>query len=300
MGLTTYRRIALTASCLLAVAHVGCGSGDDSVTDPGPRGAFSVVTISSGDEIDSSYEIEVNDIVAAIIGPSDSVEFVERAVDTYSVALADVAGNCTVGGDNPRPVQVIADSSTATTFEITCIATAGVLQVVTSTSGPNPDSGYTLALDGSDVGTVGANDTVRTADLVTGEHTVRLGGIALNCRLVGDPQRTVAVPSESYVETTYEVLCTDQVGEVTIVTSTSGSILDPDGYEVEIEFGGSIPIGTDETKSVGSVAAGVTRVTLVESSVADFCSVVGENPRSVSVPAGGSVETLFTVACGTH
>lgn len=297
MAFSISKRFFLTWCGALILALGACG--DDDATDPGPRGGFFVRTVSSGDELDSNgYEIRVNDIFAAIIGVDDSVEFANRAVSTYSVELTQVADNCTVAGNNPRPVLVIADSQTGTTFEVTCIVTAGVLQVVTTTTGENPDDGYTLAVDGSDAGTIGANDTARTADLETGEHTVRLGDIALNCRLAGDPERTLTVPSEDMVETEYEVFCTDRVGNLRIITSTTGLFPDPDGYEVVIEFGGPIPIGSTDVVTVGSVSGGVTRVQLIESTVADNCSVEGENPRTVNVPSGGLVNTLFDVTCG--
>ncbi len=296
MGCSISKRFFLTWCGALILALGACG--DDDATDPGPRGDFFVRTVSSGDELDSNgYEIRVNDIFAATVGVNDSVEFSNRAVSTYSVELTQVADNCSVAGNNPRPVLVIADSQTGTTFEVTCVVTAGVLQVVTTTTGENPDDGYTLAVDGSDAATIGANDTARTADLETGEHTVRLGDIALNCRLVGDPERTLTVPSADMVETKYEVFCTDRVGNLRIITSTTGLFPDPDGYEVVIEFGGSISIGSTDVVTVGSVAGGVTRVQLIESTVADNCSVAGENPRSVNVPSGGLVNTLFDVTC---
>ncbi len=297
MGFSISKRFFLTWCGALILALGACG--DDDATDPGPRGDFFVRTVSSGDELDSNgYEIRVNDIFAATVGVNDSVEFSNRAVSTYSVELTQVADNCSVAGNNPRPVLVIADSQTGTTFEVNCVVTAGVLQVVTTTTGENPDDGYTLAVDGSDAGTIGANDTARTADLETGEHTVRLGDIALNCRLGGDPERTLTVPSEDMVETKYEVFCTDRVGNLRIITSTTGLFPDPDGYEVVIEFGGPIPIGSTDVVTVGSVAGGVTRVQLIESTVADNCSVEGENPRTVVVPSGGLVNTLFDVTCG--
>lgn len=298
MELSISKRLFLTYCGALILALGACG--DDSAVNPGPRGDFFVKTVSSGDELDpDGYEIRINDIFAATIGVNDSVEFSSRAVDTYSVELAEVAGNCAVAGNNPRPLLVIADSKTGTTFEVACVVTAGVLQVVTVTSGENPDDGYTLAVDGSDAGTIAANDTARTADLETGEHTVRLGDIGLNCRLAGDPERTVVVPSEDMVETKYEVFCTDVVGDLRIVTSTVGKLPDRNGYEVVVEFGAPIPIGSIDSVTVGAVAAGVTRVQLVESTVADNCLVEGENPRSVNVPAGGLVSTAFDVTCET-
>ncbi|MGB5302089.1 MAG: hypothetical protein WBP17_02950, partial [Gemmatimonadota bacterium] len=194
-------------------------------------------------------------------------------------------------------VQVTANTQTATTFEVTCFVTAGVLQEVTATSGEDPDDAYTLAVDGLDAGVMGATDTARTADLQTGEHTVRLGDLALNCRLIGDPERTVFVPSEDLIETKYEVVCTDQVGNLRLVTSTTGLFPDADGYEIVIESGSPITMRNTEVKTVGSVAAGVTQVRLLESSVADNCTLQGENPRTLDVPAGGLIDTLFEVTC---
>jgi hypothetical protein len=297
MGILMSRRTAVWAcGALLAVA--ACGDSTDSGTNPGPRGDFSVQTVTTGVELDlGGYEVRVNGIFATLIGPNDSVEFVDRAVDTYSVELTEVAANCSVGGNNPRPVLVIADSKTGTTFELACVATAGILQVVTSTSGENPDDSYTLAVDGMESIVIGANDTARTADLETGEHTVRLGDIALNCRLVGDPERNVVVPREDVIQTTYEVVCTDQVGSLQIITSTSGERPDRDGYEVDIEFGGPIPVGSIDTLTVSQIAGGVTSVRLRESSVADNCTLKGENPRSVTVAAGELVSTLFEIDC---
>jgi hypothetical protein len=300
MGFSISKRVvACSGALILAVG--ACGDDDNSALNPGPLGDFAVITVSSGDELDlDGYEIRVNDISSGAIGVNDNVEFQARAVGTYTVELTEVAANCAVNGDNPRPVQVIADSLTDTTFEVTCFPTAGGLRVVTATSGENPDDGYTLAVDSLDAGVIGANDTASTADLLTGEHTVRLGDIALNCRPVGDPERQVLVPSEGFGETTYEVVCTDRVGNLRLVTSTTGLFPDTNGYDIVIEFGGPIPIGSTAVRTVGSVAGGVTRVHLLKSTVADNCSVVGENPRSVNVPSGGLVDTVFDVTCGAR
>ena len=288
----------MIGGCVALVALAGCGD-DDNGTAPGPRGDFSVIAFTTGVELDEDgYEIRVNDIFAALIGVNDTADFPNRAVDTYLIELTEVADNCTVSGNNPRELLVQADSETETTFNVECIGTEGVLRVITSTSGPRADDQYTLEVDGMDAGTIGANDTASTAELDTGEHTVRLGDIALNCRLAGDPLRTLDVPSEATVETTYEVFCTDQVGLVRIVTSTTGVLPDPDGYLFVIEYGDPLAVGASDVRTVRDVAAGINRVTLLESSVADNCSVVGENPRTVAVPAGSLVSAPFEVSCG--
>jgi len=299
MGFSISKRVSLAGCGALALAAIGCGDDSGGGTDPGPVGDYSVLTVSSGVEFDANgYEVRVDNSFGGFIGVNDSLEFPNRPVDTYSIGLVDVASNCTVDGDNPRPVQVIADSHTGTTFEVACVGTAGVLRVVTATSGENPDDGYALAVDGADAVMIGANDTAETADLPTGEHTVRLGEMALNCRLVGDPERNVTVPREDLVETKYEVFCTDRVGNLRLVTSTTGLFPDVDGYQIVIEIGGPIPIRATDVKTVGSVVGGANRVHLVESSVADNCSVLGENPRTIVVPSGGLVDTVFDVTCG--
>jgi hypothetical protein len=208
-----------------------------------------------------------------------------------------VAGNCSVAGENPRSITVSSAAEAVTTFDVACVETAGVLQVVTETTGPDQDDAYTLFVDGELTGTIGANDTISTSELITGAHTVRIGDIALNCQIVGDPERNISVPSQDTIRTTYEIPCTDRVGYVRIITSTTGALPDEDGYEAVIEFGAPIALRTTGVRTVGSVAAGVTTVRLVESSIADNCSVAGPNPRSVTVPSGGLVESTFEVSC---
>lgn len=299
MGVFISGRARLPGAAALLLLSAACGGGDDGgTTAPGDRGDFSVLTSSSGVEPDADgYELFVDGIFSALIGIDDSVQFGNRATATYSVELSDVAENCTVAGDNPRPVTVVVDPEAVTTFEVSCVETQGALRVVTETSGPDADDGYTLAVDGQPAGTIGANDTISTSDLVTGPHTVRIGDIALNCQVVGDPERNVSVPSRDTLETKYEVVCTDRVGFVRLITSTTGALPDDDGYVAVIEFGAPIELVSTGVRTVGSVAAGVATVRLLESSVSSNCTVIGENPRSVTVPSGGLVETTFEVSC---
>ena len=122
--------------------------------------------------------------------------------------------------------------------------------------------------------------------------------VAVQVKFHSDPERNVTVPREDLVETKYEVFCTDRVGNLRLVTSTTGLFPDDDGYQIVIEIGGPIPIRATDVKTVGSVVGGANRVHLVESSVADNCSVQGENPRTIVVPSGGLVDTVFDVTCG--
>jgi Tol biopolymer transport system component len=84
-------------------------------------------------------------------------------------------------------------------------------------------------------------------------------------------------------------------GTLQITTSTSGTEQDADGYSVQIDAGPAQPIGTGATLSVADLAVGDHTVQL--SGVAANCTVSGENPRTVSVTAGGSATVGFTVTC---
>ncbi len=278
-----------------------CGDSDDG-TGPagptGPRGDFRVETVTTGAELDVEYGIGIDGIVSSVIGANDSTTFSDFAVATYSLELVDVAQNCVVEGDNPRPLTVVEADIVATTFEVACLTTTGILEVVTSTSGVNPDDGYSLAVDGEAVGTIGANDVARTGDLVTGEHTLRLGSIALNCLLGGDARRSVDVPSEGVVTSTYEIFCTDQTGDLRITTVTSAGLSAPSGYDVIVEWADPAPMGANDVMTLGSVAPGLARVSLDASHLPPDCTVMGENPRTVTISVGSTTDTTFEVDCG--
>src|SRR5256886_5124812 len=68
-------------------------------------------------------------------------------------SLSGVAGNCTVGGANPRTVAVPSGGTISTTFSVSCAPTGGgtgSLTVTTSTTGSDLDpDGYTVTLDGA-------------------------------------------------------------------------------------------------------------------------------------------------------
>jgi hypothetical protein len=84
-------------------------------------------------------------------------------------------------------------------------------------------------------------------------------------------------------------------GNLTISTSTTGANLDPDGYAVALDGGTSSPIGINTNITVSSVAAGDHSLSL--SGVASNCAVTGANPRTVTVPPGGTAQTSFAITC---
>jgi len=86
-------------------------------------------------------------------------------------------------------------------------------------------------------------------------------------------------------------------GNLTVSTSTTGSSLDPDGYTVTVDGGSAQAIGINASASYTSLSAGNHTVAI--SGVASNCTVSGGTSRTVSVPAGGTATTTFSVSCVT-
>ena len=84
-------------------------------------------------------------------------------------------------------------------------------------------------------------------------------------------------------------------GTVEFSVTTTGSNLDPNGYQLLFNEEDSQAIGTNGTVTM-TVAAGSYQVTLVD--VATNCAVDGmSNPRSFSVTGGSSTDVAFAVVC---
>src|SRR5437762_3148603 len=80
-----------------------------------------------------------------------------------------------------------------------------------------------------------------------------------------------------------------------VSTSTSGSSLDPDGYTLTVDGGQSKAIGINNTVTISGLSPGDHSVQL--NGVAQNCTVSGSNPRTVSITAGSTTTTTFTVSC---
>jgi hypothetical protein len=99
-----------TASTSFAVSCVAVG-GDGSLT---------VTTSTTGSNLDpDGYTVTVDGGPSQPIATNGSVSFTGPAGD-HQIALSGVAANCTVGGANPRTVNVPAGGTATTTFSVTC------------------------------------------------------------------------------------------------------------------------------------------------------------------------------------
>ncbi|HEU4680706.1 MAG TPA: hypothetical protein VFS51_03105, partial [Gemmatimonadales bacterium] len=170
------------------------------------------------------------------------------------------------------------------------------LSIRTSTSGAEIDpDGYDVQVDGLAVQRIGAEATVTVDRLPDGEHTVTLSGVAPNCAVEGENPKAVTVTSGATATVAFTVTCGAAMGALEVGASTSGSGTDPDGYSLVLDGGDRGPIGLNATTTVGGIQPGPHTVGLT--GLAANCQVAGENPRTVTVVAGETVQLAFAVAC---
>lgn len=227
-----------------------------------------------------------------------SVRFEDVSVGSHTIALGDLAGNCTVTDGASRSVTVSNGETSDVSFAVSCRATTGTIVVTTQTNGPSPDpDGYTILVDGANRGTVQSSGQATVPGVPTGSRQVRLTGVAANCTIDGDDSRTVNVTDGGSTPVSFAITCvTPQptTGTIHITTQTTGSNPD-DGYTVAVDGGTSQAIGPNAEATIGNVTPGNHSVQL--SDVAGNCTVQGTNQRSANVTAGSTTEVNFSITC---
>jgi hypothetical protein len=88
------------------------------------------------------------------------------------------------------------------------VSTDGQIQVAVNTSGLDTNSdGFSVSVDGATLQFVDAGGTVTVNNLSEGSHSVRLSGLADNCRVEGANPRSVVVRSDGVAQVTFDVRC---------------------------------------------------------------------------------------------
>ena len=86
-----------------------------------PAGSIQVTTATTGSSLDpDGYTVSVDGGTPQAIGSNATLALEGLAVGTHTVALAGIAGNCHLDGENPRTVDVV-QASTTVTFGLTCL-----------------------------------------------------------------------------------------------------------------------------------------------------------------------------------
>jgi peptidase M66-like protein len=291
-------RVLAVLAMASAVSWLGCGGGSD-IAGPEP-GSLDVTTATTGPEPDvDGYTLSIDGAAPVAIAVNASRHTEGMVAGQHTVALAGLAGNCTVATGVGVTIEVLAGAAAAVRFEVACAATSGTIEVVTTSAGSPPDpDGYQLLLDGAPAQAIGASATVSIPGTAPGPHTVGLGGLAANCSLDGDNPRAVTVSPGAVAPVAFTIACTalpPTTGSIAITTATTGPAQDPDGYAFTIDQGGAQPVGVNGTVSVAGLPAGSHAVRL--QGAAANCTIGAANPRTIAVVAGGTATTTFAVTC---
>jgi hypothetical protein len=291
-------RVLAVLAMASAVSWLGCGGGAADLAGPEP-GSLDVTIATSGPEPDTDgYTLSIDGAAAEAIAVNASRHTEGLLPGNHTVALAGLAGNCTVGTGTGVTVEVLAGAAAAVRFEVACAATTGTVEVVTTSAGSPPDAdGYQLQLDGAPAQPIGISATVSIPGVAPGVHTVGLGGLAANCAVDGDNPRSATVEAGATVSVAISVICTASPapGSIGVTTSTSGPDPDPDGYAISLDGAGAIAIGTAATVSLPNLPAGPHTVGL--SGLSANCHLDGDNPRPVTVSSGAVAPVAFTITC---
>lgn len=171
----------------------------------------------------------------------------------------------------------------------------GRIRVMTTTEGAEPDpDGYTVTLDGGESVPIAATASVEL-EAPEGEHTVALAGIAPQCVLEGDPQRSVLITESETIDVAYRVRCETTDGTLTIAVATTGRLLDADGYGVSVDGAAPVSVPANGSVLLADLTPGTHSVDL--EGLALNCGVVGDNPVSIETVEDAPTTVTFAVEC---
>ncbi len=175
-------------------------------------GSLTITAATTGLPLDADgYGVTVDGVDRGTLQANGSLTLADLAPGPYSVGLSGIAANCTVEGDNPRPVDVPPGQTATLSFTLVCTTppeTVGTLQIFTATSGlaPDPD-GYTFSVDGGEAQVIGVNADVTLSHTPVGVHTVLLSGVAPNCLVAEANPQSVTVTAAGTVEVRFTLTC---------------------------------------------------------------------------------------------
>ena len=221
----------MTAILGLLAAAWACSSSNDSA-GPATAGTIEVRVTTVGLALDpDGYTLILDASPGTTIGPQATRLLEGLSAGPHTVALSGLANNCAIYGSNPIVVQVRAGATTAAAIVVTCQGQAGIIRTVAFTTGTSQDSdGYLVSIDSGPPTAVGTNGSVDTRNVLTGDHTVGLSGIAANCQALTPTLQVIRVEHNTIVEARFAVSCAPAVRtSIVYVSGFELQLVDWDG-----------------------------------------------------------------------
>lgn len=177
-------------------------------------------------------------------------------------------------------------------------ADPATLRLSANTTGPSPDQdGYTYSVDGGASAALGPTESVILNGLTAGAHELAIGGVASNCMLDGGTPRAIVLIPGDTTDILLTITCqaAPSPATVNLTTSTTGGDIDFDGYTYALDGDAPLPIGPNAFATIAGIVPGTHQ--LVVGGVATNCTLDGGTTRSVTLPAGGTLNLQLTVTC---
>ncbi len=249
---------------------------------------------------DGGYRVLVNDTALGAIAPNDVTLLTGLTPGTLRVLLDEVASYCLVETENPVTVDVAAGDTASVSFDTYCPlalpSQSGTLQLVTVTTGDNPDpDGYTVLIDGTSVGFVASTGTLALHNLAPGAHTLELIDVAGNCVVAGEHPRTLTVAGGVTADETVRIVCSGEElrGDLSVIVSTIGDQA-PDAFMVRAGRA-EASVGARDTAFIAGLPEGNLAVRLED--VPAGCAVPGRNPQTAAISSVLTAQLTFFVFC---
>ena len=240
-----------TAVMITLTLIVACS---EDVSEPPIRGTIEVSTATTGRAFDpDGYGIVLNGGAVRLVGANDTRVLSHLAAIDHDVQLTGVAANCTLAGPNPRTIEVRAGETAAVSFELSCAG--GVLEVVTSTHGREPDTDGYFIYHTAGGFAIGSTDAVSVDEAPAQNVLIELTGLAPACAVMGLNPRTVRVPVDDAISTTFDVVCQSSLKDQIVFWSV---IDDPDSGDSDFGLYAMNADGSDQFRLTpgGREAAG--------------------------------------------
>jgi hypothetical protein len=205
MRLTRYSHPALLG--LLAVLALSC-NGEGLVVPS--TGTLKVTTTTNGTDPDvNGYTVQLDSRKPRVIGSAATLQSPDLPAGDHVVLLGGLAANCSVVGENPRTVRVTVGATASVFFAVSCSTTTGTMEIAVTTSGESLDpDGFTINLDSRRFLPSSITEVIKVENVLAGDHTVALDGVAPNCTASEGLSQTIAVSPGVQASIQFTVVCT--------------------------------------------------------------------------------------------
>jgi Tol biopolymer transport system component/PKD repeat protein len=249
-----------------------------SVTTEGPTG--------------DGYTLLVTGQDARFVSANGSTTYTNILENEVSVELSGLGDNCTVDGENPRLVNLNnTDNAGFTAFNVTCTGPAPTIESINPTSG---GYGSSVIITGTNFSTTFSENNVQfngTRAELNSVSTTEIDAIVPWGATSGPV--TVTVNGRTATGPDFTII---EPKTLEVITSSTGSDLDSNGYTVSVTGQLQNDIAVNDTLFYSEIFENQVEVELT--GVAQNCTVDGNNPRTVNLDnVDNAGSTVFNVNC---